>query len=115
MSQQVSRFVRLCYIAEPHGDPKDGIPFFVIGDDQGLHVAIRPGWDRGLPASDREYLSALMADWNNVAVGEVDSTLDQLSEVSIGPLRAVESGILDESRRGDLIRKIEADMAEHGS
>jgi len=111
MNEHESRFVRLCYLSD---DPAANIPLLVIEKDSRLQVVIRNGWDCDLSSSDREYLSELISDWHSASGDEIHAILDQLSELSVGPLRTQEWGIADECRRGPLMRRVEHGVADDG-
>jgi hypothetical protein len=72
----------------------------------GLEVAIRRGWETAVDAEDREYLTGLMADWSGAVADEIPDLLQQLAELSIGPLQAVESGSMDSKRRDMLLDQV---------
>lgn len=108
MDQQLLRFVRLSYASGPGKETPRKIPVLVFEQDEKLHVVIRSGWEEGISALDREYLSELMADWRCLASGDIAATLDQLAELSIGPLRATSSGVMKPSQIASLSRRVEA-------
>lgn len=103
------RFVRLSYAPGPGKETPRKILVLVFEQDEKLHVVIRSGWEEGISALDREYLSELMADWKACGAEDITPTLDQLAELSIGALRTISSGALELSQIASLGRQIEAD------
>jgi hypothetical protein len=60
-----------------------------------LEVSLPAGWDATLSAEDREYLSELVSDWRNAKGDSVPVILRELAQLAVGPLRTVESNLLD--------------------
>jgi hypothetical protein len=78
----------------------------VIQNGPALEIAIRPGWQEGLGSEDCEYLAELMGDWRRTNSMEMPALLQALAELSIGPLRTIESGLIDSERRGVLVKQV---------
>jgi hypothetical protein len=83
-----------------------GIPLLVIQAGPGLEIVIRPDWHKGVLPDDQEYLTELMDDWRNATPAEIPTLLESLSELSIGPLKSIESGLVDLERRSALIKQV---------
>ncbi len=56
-------------------------------------IVIRHDWQMDLDAEDREYLIELMDDWARTPPERVLALFRQLEGLSIGPLRATDTGI----------------------
>ena len=65
----------------------------VIGQDAVLQIVIRHDWQTGLDAEDREYLADLMHDWTTMSSRRAPALLKQLSELSVGPLTVIDTGV----------------------
>lgn len=87
--------------------PSASIPLLVFQDGVRLRVAISPDWGHGLLPLDREYLTELMLDWSRLGPDEIIATLEQLKELSIGPLRVIQSGIADRKRLSVMMQRLE--------
>lgn len=99
-----SRYVLLRYApGEAHSRGAD-VLILVSEAKAGLEVRVRPGWHEEMAEQDRDYLAGLMEDWDRVS--EPHPVLDALSELSIGPLVTVETGMLDAGRSAALGAKI---------
>jgi len=96
-------YVFLKYVPTSYEESKHRIFVFVNQDRGALEIFIRPEWDKGMEVWDRDYLAELMKDWSEIPSEEIPGLLDQLAGLSIGPLQAIESGILDEKKRERLI------------
>lgn len=103
MDPQNSTFIRLYYYTG--SDPSDGarLPLLVVGNQSGIEVVIAPNWQENLDLESREYLEGLIADWRSLDSGQIPALLRQISELSMGPLRAVESGVTDAEGRVRLV------------
>ena len=86
------------------------MPLLVAFDGVGLEIVVPFAWQSGVATGDREYLEELMTDWQGMAADEIPGLLQQLSELSIGPLRAVESGVLDSRKRDRLLGHIRSGL-----
>ena len=88
------------------------IPLVVLQESQSrLQTYIQAGWDQHLRRTDREYLLELIADWHNAT--NIPGLLDELSELSIGPLVSVESGLLDAVKRDKLMSVVGRNSDSH--
>jgi len=106
MNPQPLSFVYLRFSPRSAAGPESGIPLLVALKDATLEVFIRSGWEDGVAAEDREYLEELMSDWRKLSAGAIPGLLEQLAELSVGPLRAIESGILDARKRTQLLEQV---------
>lgn len=109
-----SPFVLLRY-APRSSDATAGIPLLVIQDGPALEIVIRPDWRQGLGSEEGEYLAELMDDWRGANSAEIPALLEKISELSIGPLQAIESGLLDSERRSAFIQQVSAAPRRRGS
>lgn len=105
MQPGTHRFVLLRFGPEQEERPQAAIPLLIVQTGGKLSVHIEPQWESGFDRNDREYLSGLLDDWSDASEKEIPAILDQLSELSIGPLRAVESGVADSERLRTLLRQ----------
>lgn len=69
----------------------------------GLKVYAEERWESGLGAGEREYLSELMKDWRGARGERAAAILDELAELSVGPLRRVEAGVADAAQLARLM------------
>ena len=93
MNSNPSCFVRLEYSPGNSVSPAHAIPLAVVAKGSELRVAIVPGWRDMVDPQDCEYLDELIHEWRATPANEFQDLMRQLSELSIGPLRAVESGL----------------------
>jgi hypothetical protein len=106
MSHERLSYVFLEYIPTSREELRKRVFVFVSQDRASLELFIRPQWDDGMEAEHRDYLIELMKDWSKTPSEGIPSLLEQLSELSIGPLRTIESGILDQKERDRLISHV---------
>jgi hypothetical protein len=98
------RFVLLHYSPTSAHTERPEIRVLVISRASGIEVHTEQRWQEGLSAQDCEYLSELIRDWEQTT--DTDTLLRELEELSIGPLRTIDSGMLDGAARQALIRAI---------
>lgn len=90
------RFVLLRFASERGDDRRGGASSLLLTQDgDTLKIFTEQHWDSALEAEDREYLMGLLEDWRHASPDEIPAILDELSELSVGSLRAVESGVAD--------------------
>ena len=78
------------------------IEILIVSDGiSSVQTFVRQGWDRDLQETDRDYLAALMSDWSKAT--DAPSLLQDLSELSIRPLLAIERGKFDNHNRTRLL------------
>jgi hypothetical protein len=94
------RFVLLRYIS---GQAGQAALVLLVEDGGGLKIHTEERWEPGLDADEREYLRELMKDWRGARGDRVAAILDELGELSVGPLRAVESGMADTEKLARLM------------
>ena len=105
-------YVFLKYVPTSYEESKQRV-FVLVNQDRGsLELFVRPGWEMGMEAEDRDYFAELMKDWSETPSEEIPSLLEQLAELSIGPLQAIESGNLDKKRRQRLINHVHSGRLE---
>lgn len=104
-NEDASPFVYLGYAPRSSG-ATNGISLLVIQKGLALEVVIRHDWRKGLESEDGEYLAELMDDWRRTIPAKIPALLESLSQLSIGPLRTLESGLLDPARKSALIQKV---------
>ena len=104
MPSNRSRFVLLRYSPPSLGAKAMGIDVLVLYRDAASQVHIRPQWWEGLSPKDREYLDGLIEDWEQAT--EFEALLRELDELCVGPLKAVDSGMLDGAGRERLIAAV---------
>ncbi len=96
------RYVLLRYNS---GQDDHGAALVLLVEEGGeLKIYTEEQWEAGLDESGREYLRELMKDWRGARGERVAAILEELAELSIGPLRTVESGVAD---TGKLMRLME--------
>jgi hypothetical protein len=78
----------------------------VIGQDAVVEIVIRYDWQTGLDAEDREYLADLMRDWSTMSLRRPPALLRQLSELSVGPLTVLDTGVATSESLRCLTRKV---------
>jgi hypothetical protein len=61
-------------------------------NDGHLRIVRPEEWPDWLSLQHRGYLTELMDDWNHTPLSELPLLLDQLAELSIGPLRSAGHG-----------------------
>jgi hypothetical protein len=99
MSTHALNFVHLRYSPRSSDtDAPTGIPLLVIQNGPALEIVIRPDWHEGLGSEDREYLTELIGDWRRTTAAEIPALLQALGELSMGPLRTLESGATNSER-----------------
>lgn len=108
-------YVFLKYVPTSYEESKQCIYLFINRDRASLEFFVRPGWDKGMEVEDRDYLMGLMKDWSETPSEEIPSLLEQLAGLSIGPLQAIESGILDQKKRERLIGRVHSGKPIHES
>lgn len=100
------RFVLLRFVGSENGIARPSTLLAAIQNGHGLTIEISPGWRSGLEATDAEYLGDLLAEWAEKPLDEIPALLEQLSELSIGPLGVVEAGIADEQKVKHLLEQV---------
>jgi hypothetical protein len=100
-------FVHLRYAPRPFdAGCTTEIRLLILEDGPALEIVIRPDWRIGLGPEDQEYLSELMRDWRRATPPEIPILLGNLSELSIGPLQTVDTGLVDPEERNALMKKV---------
>ncbi|MGC8549405.1 MAG: hypothetical protein ACP5M4_06870 [Acidobacteriaceae bacterium] len=98
------RYVLLRYMPGESGRGQRSALVLLTEDGGELKIFAEGRWESGLDAGEREYLRELMKDWRGARGDRVDAVLDELAELSVGPLRMVEAGVAD---AGTLARLME--------
>lgn len=57
-----------------------------------LRIFLRQPWDEVIPERHREYILALLSDWQTVPARDIEDILEHLAGLSVGPLRAGDFG-----------------------
>jgi hypothetical protein len=76
-------------------DSQAGIRILVYRSGPSLEVSLPAHWGESLSDEDREYLSELVSDWQSARGESVPAILRELSQLAVGPLKTVESNLLD--------------------
>jgi len=111
MTEDQLSFVYLRYSPDAHPGERVGLPLVVVFAKTGLQIVISPTWREQLEREDREYLNLLISDWQETSSDMLPSLQEALSELSVGPLQAVESGPIDHDRLNEIIRRISSGEA----
>lgn len=104
------RYVLLRFAPDRKGRSDTAIPLLLVQSAGKLNIHLVSQWESRVDPKDREYLTGLLDDWRAASAKAIPAILDQLSELSIGPLQAVESGIADPERLRTLLQQF-----SHGS
>ena len=99
------RFVLLRYISGKAGHGQGRALLLLMEDGGGLRIYTEKQWESGLDAGEREYLRELMKDWRGAGADRVPGLLDELAELTVGPLRTVESGWADAEKLARLVER----------
>lgn len=94
LSEQL-KYMQIAYVVSP--TQAEGIPWVVIAVDPGnpIEAVLIHEIEECSPwieTHDREYLEALLADWNATLNKDGNELLESLSGLAIGPLRTSASG-----------------------
>jgi hypothetical protein len=100
------RFVLLRYFSLKAGLGQGTDVLLVAAGDE-LRIYTEKQWESDLDAGEREYLRELMKDWRGAGADRVGAILDELAELSVGPLRAVESGVADAEKLSLLVERFQ--------
>jgi hypothetical protein len=106
MPDSQNAFVLLAYAPDGRTVGARSIPVLVLQRGPTVEVLLPPKWDAGMGLGSREYLSELIRDWEGGS--DADSLIRELSELSVGPLRTVETGVLAPGKREALSAQISA-------
>ena len=98
------RYVLLGYISGQESDGR-GAALLLMEDGGELRVYADKRWECGLDVDEREYVRELLKDWREAGAERVGAILDELAELSVGPLRAVESGWADAERLAQMVER----------
>jgi hypothetical protein len=98
MSEMLCRFVKIMY--SPSAQSGTELPCLVVAstfpcckEAECAITIIRPSlWPEEIPKEHHEYLDGLIEDWERTPASEIPILLEQLSHLSIGPLRQAEAG-----------------------
>lgn len=82
---------------------KEISPLHPLRPSPQLKVYSAPAWPEAISEEHREYITAVMEDVGQTKPGEADAVFTQLSEMSLGPLRAVKSGSCDSAELETLL------------
>ncbi|HTW46898.1 MAG TPA: hypothetical protein VMD92_03055 [Acidobacteriaceae bacterium] len=96
MEQIDYRFALLIFQPRNAGE-NFSFPILILERNNFVEVHVASNWEQKCDSEDREYLAELMEDWKRVPPGETSLLIEQLSELSIGPLLATKSGTSDEA------------------
>ena len=97
------RYVVVRYISGEAGQEQRTELLLLVEDGGTLKIHIKEGWESGFEPAEREYLRELMKDWRDASGDRVDAVLDELAELSVGPLRTVEAGVADAGKLARLM------------
>lgn len=92
-------FVLLQYSPDSVFGQDSGLWILVLQEGSQLAVYQRNNWENGLTDEARHYLSDLITYWREAPPDAVSPILEELGELSVGPLQAIESGVLEDERR----------------
>lgn len=76
-------------------DPDVAIKILVVRNGPSLEVSLPANWQEQLSGGDREYVSELVNDWRSANADSIPLLLRELSQLAVGPLRTIESNLLD--------------------
>lgn len=105
MSQTLS-FVHLRYFSEPELDAKPGISIVVACTDGKAEVVVRPDWKQRVDPKHHEYFELMMNNWRAATEEELPGLMEELAELPLGPLRAVEAGPITPEKRSSLVSQV---------
>lgn len=105
MGQQLS-FVHLRYFAAPGPDAEPGISILVVSTAGAIEVIVHPDWKRHVDPRDHEYVELMVRTWQKRTQNEAPGLMEDLAEMALGPLRAVDSGPITPEKRSALISQV---------
>jgi|SRR5580698_6226110 hypothetical protein len=76
-----------------------------LDGDHSLKVIAPEKWSEEISCEHREYLDALIKDWKETPHSEIRMLLEQLSHLSIGPLRTVHVAHCSPTDLGEIAAK----------
>lgn len=94
-------FVKLAYWSD---DGKGELTLFLFHQPAGIEISVRPDWQSQVSNSARAYLGELMEDWRDTPPEETSLLMQELAELSTGPLRCVDSGEVAMEERAAMLR-----------
>jgi hypothetical protein len=95
-------FVLLSYSPEQNVE----IAVLILFNGKALQVIVPPAWQQKFGADDREYLTEMIKDWGRKPTAEIPELMRELAELSVGSLRAMESGHVESDDRANLIQRV---------
>jgi hypothetical protein len=95
-------FVLLSYSPEQNVE----IAVLILFNGKALQVIVPPAWQQEFGADDREYLTEMIKDWGRKPTAEIPELMRELAELSVGSLRAMESGHVESDDRANLIQRV---------
>ena len=99
-------FVHLRYFSSPDFEAEPGISVLITRNGKALDVAIRPDWKRHVDPKDHDYVESMISDWQRATAVEIPQVIKTIAEMSLGPLRVVESGRVLAEKQSELIKRI---------
>lgn len=78
----------------------------VVTHSRPPRVVVAPGWEDGLKATDREYLNELIDDWLATPPENTEPLLEELRELSLGPLRTILAGSTTPEEIENLVERV---------
>jgi len=99
-------FVHLRYFSAPDPDARPGISILVACAVSTVEVIVRPDWKRHIDSKDHEYVALMLEDWRQTSDEAAVGLMEALAEMSLGPLRAVESGRFTPEKRSVLVTQV---------
>lgn len=106
MSSGQHRFVFLHFVSGSDEGFREPIPLLIVHGNGKLQIHIAANWESRLNKMDRDYLDGLQNDWRNASTKEIPAILDQLAELSVGPLRTVEAGTAGADMLNELLQQL---------
>ena len=106
-SAQVS-FVLLGFVTRDEGDPSPFCALTWAGEllsPNDVRLLLKADWESIMPADIAVYFAALLEDWKALLRTTPEMLLIFASELSVGPIRTMETAKVDQERASTIIRQ----------
>ncbi|HKF46364.1 MAG TPA: hypothetical protein VKB38_03335 [Terracidiphilus sp.] len=76
-----------------------------------MQIRVRAGWNRAVPLEAVRYFNDMLDEWKRMSQSQPDTVLAMLSELSAGPVRAIQQGTMQKDRAVVLIEQVLGDAS----